>query len=127
MGDTNAERFAKRQQERAQKMGAEEQQAGAFHALREGYHKMLLSKRHFFTSDKGLFDKATKLATMDYMQRVDDMRVLYIAMNGDDRDFNTPWIYKVLKANMNPLNAAYIKENEEAGLRALLKENQNEH
>ncbi len=113
MAPTNAERFQAKRQAISQVMAQEEQQAGAFSQLREGYHKMLLSRFSFRTA-AGVWKRAHTLACVDYLRRIDEMRALYVQANGDASGFQAPKMYYLVKADFNPLNAEILRLDTEA-------------
>lgn len=118
MGDNNAERFAAKRKQLAAMMAQEEQQAGSFHQLRESYHKMLITRFSLLSEGK-LWQKANRLASRDYIQRVDDMRMLYIGANGDDSGFQAPKLYYLVKANFNPHNADMLRMSDDEKYKTL--------
>lgn len=121
MAPTNTERFQEKRNALAKAMAPEEQQAGGFHQMREGYFKMLLSKFSLL-SEGALWKKAHRFACRDYLTRVEEMKTVYRAVNDKDlRGFQAPNLYYLVRADFNPHNALLLKEEEEKATRMPLQ------
>ncbi len=112
MATETEKKYAEKRQQLARAMAQEEQQAGAFHQLRESYMKMLTS-RFSLLSEGAQWRKANRLAAQDYIARVDEMRHLYVQHWGSSKDFQEPALYWLVKADFNPFNAIILKEESE--------------
>ena len=82
----------KRRAEIGRKMALEEQHVTAYHQLRESYHKMLVS-RFSFMSEDAIWRKACRLAARDYLQRIEEMRALYVKLEGSEAGFQAPMMH----------------------------------